>query len=758
MQHRTILAARIVAVLGVAALLASGSRIAAGESQATAEGGPRVASPPDFRTDVMAVFSKSGCNMGACHGNQNGKGGFFLSLRGQDAKFDYRSATRQFSSRRVNPFDAERSLLLLKAAGKVAHQGGVRFREDDIEYQILRDWIAAGAPNSTSDAPRVERIEVEPSEQILIEPADSVAIRVTAFLSDGTQRDVTRLACYEPSNLAAEVDRDGIARRQAFGESTVMVRYLNHQAPVRLAFVPARPDFAWSDPPAENFIDSLIYDKLRALHVNPSDLCDDTVFMRRAYLDTLGILPTADEARAFVADSHPRKRAALIDTLLARPEFADHWALKWSDILRNEEKVLDATGVEKFHAWIRQSIAEAKPLDQFVAEMVAARGSTYENPPANYYRANRDPSTRGETTARLFLGVRLQCARCHNHPFDRWTQDDYYSWAALFARVDYEIVENKRTDKNDKNEYVGEQIVLVKDEGEVQNPARKATAVPAFLGGATPEFEKQADRLPPLAEWLTAEQNELFVKSQVNFIWYHLMGRGLVDPIDDFRATNPAVNPPLLDALSAELIAANFDLRHMVRMIMNSRVYQLSTEPNDTNLEDESNFSRALVRRLSAEQLLDAQSQVVGVSPRFNGYPAGTRAGQIAGVHRVKPRSKPPATATAFMSFGKPRTLLACECERSNETSLSHALMLISDEGLQQRLTQPQGFAARLAASSLDHAGVIDELFWTALSRPPHADELAAALELFQRVEDRASAVQDLTWALLNAKEFIFRR
>ncbi len=494
--------------------------------------------------------------------------------------------------------------------------------------------------------------------------------------------------------------------------------------------------------------------------MNPSPPADDHTFVRRAYLDALGILPSAEEARAFVADTRAEKRRRLIDELLARPEFADNWALKWSDLLRNEEKVLDTKGVDAFHGWIRAAVAEGKPVDQFVRELITARGSTYETPPANYWRANRDPLTRAETTARLFLGTRLQCAKCHNHPFERWTQDDYYSWAALFARIDYEIVENKRQDKFDKHEFVGEQIVLVKDEGEVKNARSGKTAKPNYLGAAATEFDAKADRLALLADWLTGEDNELFAKSQVNWIWYHLMGRGLVEPIDDFRATNPASNPHLLNALAEEFVANGFDLRHVVRVIMNSRTYQLSASPNETNSDDQSNNSRAIVRRLTAEQLLDAQCQVLDAPADFAGYSPGLRANQLPGVRRVRRRDhNEQGTEDRFLRmFGKPDRLLACECERSNETTLSHAFVLIGGDSLNDRLNQAHNRLARLAKSEKSDDEIIDELYWSALSRPATDEEMRASLALIDSTEDRLTALQDIAWALLNAKEFIFRK
>jgi hypothetical protein len=603
------------------------------------------------------------------------------------------------------------------------------------------------------------RLEVTPRQAVLVEPVDKVQLRVIAHFADGQQRDVTPLACYEPTNRSVIVEHDGLVRREQLGQTTVLVRFLARQLPVRLAFLPARPGFAFHEPQPVNYIDNLTFAQLRTLQMNPSPVCDDTTFLRRVYLDLTGLLPSANAARAFRDDPAPDKRARLIDELLMRPEFAEHWAMKWADVLRNEEKVLDAKGVDLFFGWIRDWIATGRPMDQFARELVTGRGSTYENPPANFYRANRDPLTRGEAAARLFLGVRLQCARCHNHPYDVWTQDDYYNWAAIFGRIDYQILSNERRDRLDKHEFNGEQIVLIKEEGEVQNARTGLDAEPMFLGGYSPAIHPIEDRLVPLADWLATPTNELFVKSQVNFIWYHLLGRGLVEPIDDFRVTNPATNPALLDALARDYAVSGFDLRHLVRTITNSRTYQLAAEPNETNGADEGSFSRAVVRRLPAETLLGAQCAVIGASAEFNGYPAGTRAGQVRGVQRVRPRDKKAASADRFLkTFGKPERLLACECERSNETTLKQAFTLIGDEGLNGLLAKDDNRLAELARSDRSVDDIVEELYWAALSRPPTPDELAASESLVTSAGDeRFAALQDLAWAILNSKEFVFR-
>lgn len=711
-----------------------------------------------FRNDVMAVLSKAGCNMGACHGNQNGKAGFKLSLRGEDAVFDLQALTRDMFARRTNPTHPAQSLVLLKATAQLAHEGGLRFRPDSEEYAMLLRWIAEGMPDDVATTPKLERLVVSPLDQILVEPVTNAQLRVEAMFADGTRRDLTRLAVYDSVNTQTRITHDGLVTREGAGESTVIVRYLDKQVAVRLAFVPARPGFAWKKLPVANVIDEEVFAKLRTLRMNPSELCTDSEFVRRAHLDLLGLLPTADAARAFVSDSRQGKRARLVSELLERPEFADFWALKWSDVLRNEEKVLDRKGVQAFHHWIRQGIAEGKPLDQFVREILSARGSTYANPAANFYRANRDATTRSEAVAQLFHGTRLQCAKCHNHPFDRWTQEDYYDWAGVFARVQYKVLENKRRDGLDSHEFIGEQIVYLAREGEVKNPRSGEAAHPRFLGAtAAKPGQPSSDPLTELAEWMTTQPQ--FARAQVNWIWFHLLGRGIVDPIDDFRPTNPPSHPALLDALAGNFAKHKFDLRWLIREIMNSRTYQLSAEPNATNQEDDGNFARALPRRLSAEQLLDTTHQVAGVPARFSGFPVGLRAAQIPVGSPVRRRDLKGDGAESFLAmFGKPARLLACECERSSETTLGQTFQLISGPEISSLLVAPDNRLTKLLAAGRSNRERVDELYWTALSRPPTSAESAAAIKLLDQAGDLRAGLEDVTWALLNAKEFVLRK
>ncbi len=700
--------------------------------------------------------------------------------------------------------------ILLKPTTKVPHEGGLRFGRDSEEYKTLQRWIAARLPNERDAAPKLKRIEVSPAERVVVEPANSVQFSARVIFEDGVKRDISRIAVYEPANNLVKVSHDGLVTRTdpsggngraatiptassgrpdgrsiastnsleplngdrlvaarrvpphqpslPAGETTVLVRFLDQQVPVRLAFIPDRKDFKWSSPRENNFVDKYVFAKLRSLRTNPSALGDDAVFARRAFLDLLGIPPTADEARAFIADTRKDKRTKLIDALLDRPEFAEFWAIKWGDLLRSEEKTIDRKGVQALHRWVTQSIATNKPVDQFVREIISARGSTYQNPPANYYRALRDPIARAEATAQVFLGVRLQCAQCHNHPFDRWSQDDYYDWASVFSRVSYKVLENNRRDKLDTHEFVGEQIVYLNPDavGAVTNARNGKLASPRFLGAAK-KIQRDADPLNELARWVTA--NPLFAKSQVNRVWYHLMGRGIVDPIDDFRPTNPPSHPELLDALTDEFVAHKFDLRWLVRTIMNSRTYQLSSEPNDTNKDDELNYSHVLPRRLTAEQLLDSQHQVLGVPTKFSGYPVGMRAGQLPGVEAVRLREKRKSSSDIFLTlFGKPMRLLSSECERSSETTMNQAFNLISGPEINELLSAPENRLATLLLENRTSAQIVEELYWSALSRAPSVIESSAAVAYVNRAEDKRKGLEDVAWSLLNAKEFVLRR
>jgi hypothetical protein len=713
---------------------------------------------PSFRTDVMAAISKAGCNLGTCHGNATGKGGFKLSLRGQDLDWDYNALTRDIAGRRVNSFAPDSSLILTKATNKLAHEGGKRFDSQSWEYRALRDWIAAGMPRHAQNDLTVRTMDVTPRESLVDEPRDRVQITVHATFSDGSRRDVTEQAVYEPlQNGLVEVSAGGLVKRLQFGEPTILVRYLSQSVPVQLTFLRANPGFVWADPRPENYIDRHVFKKLEAMRINPSERCTDEVFVRRAYLDLLGMAPPADEARAFVQESAPDKRARLVDRLLVRQEFADFWALKWADVLKVESRTLDAKGMQVFHDWIRSAIARNRPIDQFVRDLITARGSTYTDAPANFYRANRTPEDRGVAAAQVFLGTRLQCARCHNHPFDRWTQDDYYGWAAIFREPDYKLLDNKRSDKNDKHEFVGEQVVFLNPKLNVENPRTGDTAKPRFLGADMPKLAEHQDEMQAAAAWLTSAQNPLFAKSQVNRIWYHLMGRGLVDPVDDLRLTNPASHPGLLDELTKDFIAGGFDLRHIIRRIMLSRTYQLSSIPNAGNAADDINYSHVLPRRLSAEQLFDSLHQALRVRPSFSDSPGIFRASQLPGPMNGRGGAKPMSPESFLTQFGRPKRELSCECERANDTSLGQIFQFVSGPVVGRLLGDKDNRLAALAGME-DPTAALTDLYWALLTRSPTADEAKVMGALLASAKDRRPPLEDIAWSLVNAKEFVLRR
>ncbi|WP_197532375.1 DUF1549 and DUF1553 domain-containing protein [Symmachiella macrocystis] len=716
-----------------------------------------VAGEISYLNDVMAVFSKAGCNQGVCHGNKFGKGGFRLSLRGQDPRFDYLSLSRNLSGRRVNVQNPAESLLLLKPTMEVAHEGGRRFDVDSVEYKILLQWLEANMPFDSDHAERLTGLTVTPQEKIVVGDVDEIQLTVLAQFSNGTSRDVTRLAVYEPVNQNVTVSIGGLVQREDFGETWVNVRYLDQQFAVRLAFISRQNGDNWKATNPHNYVDEHVFAKLKQLRLNPTPLCSDEVFLRRSYLDLLGLLPTSVEAQRFISDHRPDKRARLIEELLDRNEFADFWALKWSDLLRNEEKTLDRKGVENFHAWIRRAFALNMPLDQFVRELIVARGSTYENPPANFYRGLRDPITRAESSAQLFLGIRLQCAKCHNHPFDRWTQDDYYGWANLFAQVNYKTVDNTRKDRLDKNEFIGEQIVFMSSKGHVKHAVTGQPAPSRFLGAADRSIDEKDDRLLQLSAWIVSPENRQFARAQVNRIWYQLIGRGIVEPIDDFRVTNPPSNPKLLDALTDDFIASGYDVKCMIRTIINSHVYQaaLPTAPG-TAMELE-NFARPVIRRLTAEQILDAISQVAGKPVAFNGFPMGMRASQLPGVRAIRPRDKQLSLGDQFLlTFGKPQRMQTCECERSNETTLSQTLQMVSGPLMNQLLAADENRLDELLQSKRSPAEIINDVFWSTLTRSPTAEEMAAILSKVSGDLTRET-LEDLLWALLNSNEFLLR-
>ncbi|VTR99182.1 DUF1549 and DUF1553 domain-containing protein [Tuwongella immobilis] len=716
-------------------------------------------SVPSFRREVMAVLARGGCNQGACHGNLNGKGGLKLSLRGEDPATDFVTLTREGLARRTDPLHPDQSLLILKTMGGVPHEGGVRFAPTTPEVAILRRWIAAGCPDDPVTLPALTSLTVTPREQILTDSIDSVQLSVTARFADGLTRDVTRLAVSELSQEGlVKVTPTGLVQRIQPGDVVVLVRYLEKQVPVRLSFLPERSPIALHAERLPSPIDQRVFARFEAMRLQPSAPSDDAMFLRRVTLDLTGRLPTANEATTFLADASPNKREKWVDRLLASDAFADYWAMRWSDILRNEEKALDSKGVRVFHAWIRAQLAADRPLTEFAAELVSGRGSTYESPAANLYRSLRDPMTRAESVAQLFLGVRLQCARCHNHPFDQWTQDEYHQFTAFFSQVQYRVLSNNRRDTLDTHEFVGEQIVYLDRTSEWPHPRTKNPTPPKFLGGPNWTAQPGEDRLQALAAWLRQPSNPFFAKAQVNRVWSALFGRGLVEPNDDFRLSNPASHPDVLEWLAADFAKHGHRLKPLIRTIVTSQTYQLSSLPNAVNANDDWYESHARPRPIAAEPLMDAVSQVLGVSPRFAGYPKSIRAVQVA-APRFPGRNKPLNSAERFLRvFGQPDRLLTCDCERSDDPGILQAFQFLSGEWLDEQLQRPDNRLGKLLEAGQDDRTILHTIMLSALSRRPSDIEERAILRQIAESTDRRKAWEDTVWGILNCKEFLLRR
>ena len=704
--------------------------------------------PASFRLGVAAVLSKAGCNMGACHGNLNGKGGFRLSLRGDDPTADFFSMTRDTFARRLDRSRPDQSLILLKPTATIPHEGGVRFEPESIEARLIRDWIRAGANDDRATAPKIVRLRVFPDERLDAPPTLSQQLAVTAEFTDGTRRDVTRLCAFDVNDpTKVVVSPDGLVTARSPVETTVAVRYLTGRAVSRLAFLNDRLNFVATPVPTDNRLDAAVIAKLNALKIHAAPPATDAVFLRRAYLDAIGLPPTPEEARTFLADHAPNRRETLVDRLVLRPEFADFWALKWADLLRNEEKTMGDKGVWIFQRWLRDQIAADVPLDLFARRIVAATGSTYRNPPASFYRTNRDPQTAAETVGQVFLGVRLQCARCHNHPFDIWSQDDYYSLSAYFANVGRKILDTDRKDKFDSHEINGDVIIHLAGRPQMVQPRSGRMMQPAPPGGPRPDLHGDPNALDDLADWLTHD-NPQFARNMANRVWFHLLGRGIVEPVDDFRGSNPPSNPALLDALTEDFRRDDMHLRPLVAAIMKSRVYAFGSETDATNLDDEANFSHALIRLNPAEVILDSIGQALGKSERFPGAPADARATQLPGIQ---------TGGTFLKTFGKPDRLLTCECERGETTTLAQAFQLINGASIRDKLEADDNRIGRLLKAKATDDVMLNELFLAILNRPATASERVEILTHVAKSADRRKAWEDGAWVLINTKEFLLR-
>ncbi len=700
------------------------------------------AEPVTFLRDVAPILNKAGCTSGPCHGAAKGKNGFKLSLRGYDPQFDYEALLYDLSGRRFNRAQPGRSLMLAKPTQQVAHGGGLRFEQDSNYYKTIYNWIAQGVPYGDPAKDAVAALEVEPKEVAMTKPGETIQVKVTARFADGQTRDVTNEATVE-SNIAdvAKVDAAAKVTGERIGEATLLVRYQGKFSTIPVTILNPKPGFAWKALPQYNYIDTLIDAKLQRLKIQPSPATDDAAFLRRVSLDLSGQLPSPDDVRAFLADPAPSrvKRAKRIDKLIASPAYVDHWTVKWSDLLQSTRKFLGDKGTYGFREWIRESIASNKPYDKMVRELLVSRGSSYDDPAANYFRTTREPKPTMEKTTQVFLGVRMVCAQCHDHPFERWTQNQYYQMAAFFSAVGlrpgYEV---------------GEEIVYdQRADYEMKHPKDSRVVTPEFLIASTAPVKIPSDqrRRDALADWLISKDNPFFAKAIANRVWSYFFGRGIIDPVDDIRASNPPVNPALLDALTKDFIDHNFDLRHLMRTIANSRSYQASFVTNEWNAMDGDNFSHAIPRRLNAEQLMDALTQAAGVEaelPRGSGGHeclAGARSahrqGRFPGFVRatdarvgVRVRAANGVQPAAGAEPGEWQDDFGCGCGS-------------------------EGPGGEDGAGGKADSAIVEELYLAALSRPPNKSEAEQAVK-YLNGGAKAMRAQDLLWALLNSKGFLY--
>jgi hypothetical protein len=691
-----------------------------------------------FRDQVVPVLTRAGCNSGVCHGAQSGKNGFRLSLLGYDPELDYDSLVRQAGGRRVTRIEPGASLLLLKPLGLAPHGGGIRLRPGQREYRILSEWIAEGAPGPAPEA-SVTGIEVTPAAAVLA-PRTSQQLLVTAHYSDGESRDVTALSRFTSNHgPVATVDGKGRVTMQGVGEAVLCASFRGQVAIARLAVpypgpLPGLARDPWAVAADANPIDRAVLSKLRRLRLVPAQRCTDAEFLRRAYLDLTGMPPSPEEATRFLDSTLPNKRTRLVDDLLGSPAYVDLWSYRLGDLLRNTRRSLGPKGNRLFHTWLREQVAANRPWDQLVRDLLTSRGSLWDVGPANFYGTASGPAEWAEVTSQEFLGVRIQCARCHDHPFDRWSQTDYYRLAAFFARMEVKSGGER-----------GDPVVVLRAKGEVQHPKTGAVVPPGALDGKLER--RQADRRADLAVWLTSRENPWFARSIANRVWKHLMGRGLVHPVDDMRATNPPSNEAALAALTEHLIRSDFDLKALIRLIATSQVYQASSATTAGTRFDETQFSHHTVHRLTAEQLLDSLVVATGVTEKFAGAPDGTRAAQLADTS---------VPSYLLDLFGRPARTSVCECEREDEANLAQVLHLMNGDSINEKINAPDGRLARLLRSSKPDRDVVTELFLAVLVRRPSEKELSGALQALSRSGPRKEVMADLFWALLNSREFLF--
>ncbi len=692
--------------------------------------------PISYTLDVMPIFLKTNCNTGSCHGAARGKDGFRLSLYGFDINGDYTRITRDFSSRRINLAFPEDSLLLTKGAGVVPHTGGTRFRKGDELYETVHEWLRSGALLDQGEIPTVTKVDIYPKGAVLNGEGAQQKISVRAYYSDGTDRDVTHLAYFSSNNdNSAVIEQDGVVTAQNRGEAFIMARFDTHTVGTHFIVLPKNLQFAWNELPENNYIDGHMHNKFKNLRIIPSELCTDEEFIRRVTLDVTGRLPTVEEYNAFLANVDPKKREKLVDELLTRKEFVEIWVMKWAELLTiRTTNQISYKSMLLYYTWLQERVANNVPMNVMVQELLGSNGGTFANAATNYYQNETNTLKVAENVAQVFMGMRMQCAQCHNHPFDRWTMDDYYSFAAFFSQIGRKRGEDPR-----------EIIVFNSGSGDVRHPVGNRVMAPKFLGGETPDVAGK-DRRQVMANWLASDENPFFAQNLSNIVWAHFFGKGIIQEVDDVRISNPPVNKELIDALSEKLRGYNYDFKKLVRDICTSRAYQLSTKTNETNEKDTTNFSHATLRRMRAEVLLDAITQVTTTSNKFPGLPSGARAVQIANGN----------TSTYFLTtFGRAKRETVCSCEVKMEPNLSQALHMLNGDTVNAKITQGGLVTTRLG-EEVPHEKIIEEIYIRCMTRKPTEKELTNLMELVGQEENKQQALEDVFWALLNSREFVF--
>ena len=703
---------------------------------------PEAARSYSFRHDVMPILSKSGCNAGSCHGYSLGKNGFKLSLRGSDPTKDFGYLTDEFFERRINRHNPPASLLLTKPLGDVPHKGGVRFDHGSLSHEYLLGWVTDGAKSDMGDPVKLQSIEIFP-KKISLSPESQQQLQLLASYSDGSIRDVTRLAVYTVNTQrVAQVTDEGLVSPTALGETAVSARFERIFATANFIVLQPNAEFKPTPVPTRNLIDKFVVQKLNDLKIKPSPLSDDATFLRRIYLDLIGIQPTPDEVRAFLADKAPDKRSRTIEALFKRTEFVDQWSLKWGDLLQNSRTSLSEPAVYAFREWIRSGVASNMPLDQFVRKLLTGRGGVSDDPTAAYFAVSKDTDDTLQRATQVFCGVRMLCAKCHPHPFENWTQGDYYGLHSFFNQVKTKPDPRLTGVKNAKS------VLLNLPVAYSRNPRTGQPQPPRYLGGGEPVIAAGVDRREVYAKWLTTAENPFFGRSMTNRVWSYFFHRGIIEPVDDLRTTNPPINPELLDALTKGFVSHKFDVRHLMRTIVLSDTYQRSSIANETNGHDDMNFSRAIPRRLSAESLLDSLVQATSVPEVFRGAPAGFSAKQLPDAN----------IQSEFLNlFGKPKRMESCECERDEGSNMLQALHFINGKSILSRVTSGKGrVAILLREKGVTNEKIVVELYLWSLARPPLAAEIELGLKFFESYkEKRKEAAEDLMWALLNSKDFM---